>query len=36
VPRSLSEALAMIEAGEIRDSKTVVALLYAAGFRLNR
>jgi hypothetical protein len=26
----------MIEAGEIRDSKTVVALLYAAGFRLNR
>ena len=36
VPRSLSEALAMIESGEIRDSKTVVALLYAAGFRLNR
>jgi ADP-ribose pyrophosphatase len=35
-PRPLSEALAMIESGQIRDSKTVVGLLYAAGFRLKR
>lgn len=32
----LSRALAMIERGEIRDSKTVCGLLYAAGFRLGR
>ncbi len=32
----LSRALAMVESGEIRDSKTVVGLLYAAGFRLGR
>jgi ADP-ribose pyrophosphatase len=32
----LSRALAMIESGEIRDAKTVVALLYAAGFRVGR
>jgi ADP-ribose pyrophosphatase len=32
----LSRALAMIERGEIRDSKTVVGLLYAAGFRAGR
>ena len=35
-PRRLSEALAMVERGEIRDSKTVVSLLYVAGFRLGR
>ena len=29
----LSRALEMVERGEIRDSKTIVALLYAAGFR---
>ncbi|HZF67263.1 MAG TPA: NUDIX hydrolase [Gemmatirosa sp.] len=32
----LSRALAMIESGEIRDAKTVIALLYAAGFRVGR
>ncbi len=32
----LSRALGMIESGEIRDSKTVVGLLYAAGFRAGR
>jgi hypothetical protein len=30
---TLSEALAMIERGEITDSKTVCGLLFAAGFR---
>ena len=30
---ALSRALAMIESGEIQDAKTVIALLYAAGFR---
>ena len=29
----LREALAMIERGEIQDGKTIVAILYAAGFR---
>ena len=29
----LSRALGMVEQGEISDSKTIVALLYAAGFR---
>ena len=33
---SLSRALAMIEGGEIRDGKTVSALLFAAGFRAGR
>jgi ADP-ribose pyrophosphatase len=33
---TLSRALEMIEAGEIRDAKTVVTLLYAAGFRGER
>lgn len=33
---SLSRALEMIERGEIRDAKTVVALLYSAGFRAKR
>ena len=32
----LSGALEMIQRGEIRDAKTVVALLYAAGFRAKR
>jgi ADP-ribose pyrophosphatase len=32
----LSRALAMIERGEIQDSKTICGLLYAAGFRLGR
>jgi ADP-ribose pyrophosphatase len=33
VPMPLSRALEMVERGEIRDAKTVVGLLYAAGFR---
>jgi ADP-ribose pyrophosphatase len=33
---TLSRALEMIERGEIRDSKTVVTLLFAAGFRGGR
>ena len=32
----LSRVLALIESGEIRDSKTIVALLYVAGFKLGR
>lgn len=32
----LSEALAMIERGEITDSKTVCGLLFAAGFRAGK
>lgn len=35
VPTKLSRALSMIEQGEIQDAKTALALLYAAGFRLN-
>lgn len=35
-PMLLSKALGMIQAGEIQDGKTVVALLFAAGFRLSR
>ncbi|MDF1501759.1 NUDIX hydrolase [Roseisolibacter sp. H3M3-2] len=35
-PMPLSRALAMIETGEIRDGKTICALLYAAGFRAGR
>ena len=34
-PVTLSRALAMIEQGEIQDAKTALALLFAAGFRLN-
>lgn len=34
VPRPLSEVLTGIRGGEIRDAKTVVALLYMAGFIL--
>jgi ADP-ribose pyrophosphatase len=33
---SLSQALGMIERGEIRDSKTICGLLFAAGFRAGR
>jgi ADP-ribose pyrophosphatase len=33
-PRPLSQALGMIRDGEISDAKTVVALLFVAGFRL--
>jgi ADP-ribose pyrophosphatase len=32
-PVALSKALAMIETGEIRDGKTAIGILYAAGFR---
>jgi len=35
VPRPLSEVLNGIRQGEIRDAKSVVALLYLAGFVLN-
>lgn len=33
-PRPLSQALRMIQAGEIQDAKTVVTILYAAGFSI--
>jgi len=36
VPMALSRALEMIRIGEISDGKTVVGLLYAAGFRAGR
>jgi ADP-ribose pyrophosphatase len=36
VPRSLSDVLTGIREGEIRDAKTVVAILYMAGFVLGR
>ena len=35
-PMLLSKALGMIQAGEIQDGKTIIALLFAAGFRLGR
>ena len=35
-PMPLSQALEKIQAGEIQDGKTVIALLFAAGFRLSR
>jgi len=35
-PMRLSRALEMIEAGEIRDGKTALGLLFAAGFRAGR
>ena len=35
-PVTLSAALQMIERGEIRDAKTALAILYAAGFRAGR
>jgi ADP-ribose pyrophosphatase len=34
VPKPLSEALGMVRNGEICDGKTVVAILYMAGFIL--
>jgi len=34
VPKPLSEVLAMVRSGEICDGKTVVAILYMAGFTL--
>jgi len=34
VPRAMSEVLEMIQTGEIRDGKTVVSILYMAGFVL--
>jgi ADP-ribose pyrophosphatase len=34
-PVKLSRALSMIEQGAIQDAKTALALLFAAGFRLN-
>jgi ADP-ribose pyrophosphatase len=36
VTRPLSEVLRLIESGEIVDGKTIVAILFAAGFRLGR
>jgi hypothetical protein len=33
---SLSQALGLIEAGELKDAKSALALLYVAGFRLGR
>ncbi|HJP85285.1 MAG TPA: NUDIX hydrolase [Gemmatimonadaceae bacterium] len=35
-PMLLSKGLTMIQTGEIQDGKTVVSLLFAAGFRLSR
>jgi ADP-ribose pyrophosphatase len=36
VTRPLSDVLRLIESGEIVDGKTIVAILFAAGFRLGR
>ena len=36
VPTNLSTALRMIEAGDITDAKTVVGVLFAAGYRAGR
>lgn len=36
VPQPLSQVLARIRDGEVRDAKTVVAILYMAGFVLKR
>jgi len=33
---SLSRALELIESGELRDAKSALAILFVAGFRLNR
>ena len=35
-PMLLSRALQLVEAGEIRDAKTALGLLFAAGFRAGR
>lgn len=36
VTRPLSEVLLMVERGEITDAKSIVAILFVAGFRLGR
>ncbi|HUL49914.1 MAG TPA: NUDIX hydrolase [Gemmatimonadales bacterium] len=36
VPRQLSDVLEGIKSGEIRDAKSIVAILYMAGFKLGR
>jgi hypothetical protein len=36
VPRALSEVLDLIGRGEVCDAKTVVSILYMAGFVLGR
>lgn len=36
MPMLLSQALELIQAGEIQDGKTITGLLFAAGFRLSR
>ena len=36
VTRPLSEVLPMVERGEISDAKSVIAILFVAGFRLGR
>ncbi|MBA2686763.1 MAG: NUDIX hydrolase [Gemmatimonadaceae bacterium] len=33
-PRTISQALRMIQGGEIQDAKTIVTILYVAGFEL--
>jgi len=33
-PMPLSAALSMVESGEIRDGKTIIGLLFAAGFKI--
>ena len=33
-PRTISQALRMIQAGEIQDAKTIVTILFAAGFEI--
>jgi len=35
-PMPLSRALEMVERGEIQDAKTIIGLLFAAGFRAGR
>ena len=35
-PMPLSRALGMVERGEIQDAKTIIGLLFAAGFRAGR
>lgn len=36
VARPMSEVLGMIESGEITDAKTIIGVLYAAGFRVGK
>jgi ADP-ribose diphosphatase len=35
-PMLLSRSLELVEAGEIKDAKTALGLLFAAGFRAGR